>query len=141
MRLVDDDVPATSQMREFAERTHQVGIPDLARDYAPAAMQHAATPVRIEKWRVDGEIAYRVIGIAWGGNEPTDRLMISFNGREAPVDVCPPRETLNHWSLWVHRYDPRRRGEVLVTHRVDDDVPQVRLDGGWYDRTFEVDER
>lgn len=141
MRLVDDDAPATSQMIEFARRTHQNGVPELARDYRAAAMQHAATPVRVEKWRVDGQIAYRVVGVVWGGEASTDRLMISFNGREAPVDMCPPRQSQNHWSLWVHRYDPRRLGEVLVTHRVDEDVPQVRLDQGWYDRTFEVDER
>lgn len=140
LSLVDDDVEATSQMREFAERTHQTGVPTLARDYRPAAMQHAATPVRIEKWRIDGEIAYRVLGIKWGGEQATDKLMISFDGRERAVDVCPPRENLDHWALWVHRYNPRRTGEVLVTTRVDDAVPQVRLNQGWYDRTFVVDE-
>jgi hypothetical protein len=38
-------------MKEFAARTFQKGQPDLARDYAPAVMDHAATPVRVEKWQ------------------------------------------------------------------------------------------
>ena len=42
--LVDDDAPATSQMREFASRTHQDGVPALARDYKPATMDQAAMP-------------------------------------------------------------------------------------------------
>ena len=51
VRLVGPDEPATSQMREFAGRTHQTRRHDLARDYAPAEIQTAATPVRVEKRR------------------------------------------------------------------------------------------
>ncbi len=138
--MVDEDEPATGQMMEFASRTHQIGEPLMARDYRSANMEQAAMPVRVEKWRIDGQIAYRILGILWGGDGPTDRMMIAFDGDEAPVDVCPTNNT-DTWSLFVHRYDPVQTGEVLVTMRVDDPgVPQIRLDQGWYDRTFEVDE-
>ncbi len=141
IRLVDDSEPATSQMQEFASRTHQPGVPALARDFRRAAMQAAAMPVRVEKWRIDDRISYRVLGILWGGEDPTDKLMISFDGQESPVDICPPTKNVNQWSVWVHRFDPTSTGEVLVTHRVDDaSVDQIRLDMGWYDRTFTVDE-
>jgi DMSO/TMAO reductase YedYZ molybdopterin-dependent catalytic subunit len=45
--LVEDNVEATSQMQEFAGRTQQQGIPKLARNYAPAAIQKTALPVTI----------------------------------------------------------------------------------------------
>ena len=48
--LIDDAAPATSQMREFAQRTHQTGFPKLARDFQPATIDLAAMPVRVEKW-------------------------------------------------------------------------------------------
>ena len=49
----DDSEPATSQMIEFASRTHQVGPPSLARDYAPAVIELAAAPIRVEQWEVN----------------------------------------------------------------------------------------
>ena len=49
IRLVGPDEPATSQMVEFAARTHQSEPHKFARDYAPADIQTAATPVRVEK--------------------------------------------------------------------------------------------
>ena len=49
IRLVDASEPATSQMREFAGRTHQTAVHDLAAAYAPAAIQTAATAIRVEK--------------------------------------------------------------------------------------------
>ena len=49
IRLVGPDEPATTQMVEFAGRTHQTDPHKFARDYAPADIQTAATPVRVEK--------------------------------------------------------------------------------------------
>jgi len=51
--LVEDEAKPTSQMWEFANRTHQQGPPALARDYTPAVIDTAATPIRIERWSVD----------------------------------------------------------------------------------------
>ena len=65
--LVADAAPRTSQMAEYAGRTHQGGLPELARDYTPAVIDTAALPVRIERWMRDDKTFYRVIGIIWGG--------------------------------------------------------------------------
>ena len=105
---VDDDAPATSQMLEFAARTHQpfdsaavaaslragptdsaTATPSLkpesrgpgalkARDFVPATIDTAAMPVSVEKWRVNGRLEYRITGIIWGGSMPTNALSIRF---------------------------------------------------------------
>ena len=55
---VDGRAEPTSQMREYAARTHQHGMPELARNYQPATIDLAAMPVRVEKWRVGGKVQY-----------------------------------------------------------------------------------
>ena len=67
IRLVGADEPATSQMKEFAGRTHRSARHDVARDYAPADIHAAALPVRIEKRQTAAGIDYRIVGIVWGG--------------------------------------------------------------------------
>ena len=68
IELVPDEAPATSQMHEFAARTHQpfdrlkAGTEVVARDFVPAVIDTAAMPVRVEKWAIDGRLAYRVVG-------------------------------------------------------------------------------
>ena len=140
--LVDDTAPATSQMQEFASRTHQVGVPALAASYAPAKIQQAAMPVRIEKWNVSGALLYRIVGILWGGDAPTDRLQITFgDGEWHPVEVCPPHVQNATWTLWSHAWRPAQAGTFTISLRVDDpNVPQIRLDSGWYDRMVTIDE-
>lgn len=141
--LVDEGQPATAQMQEFASRTHQDGVPALARDYRPAALQVAAMPVRIEKWRLQGQIAYRVVGILWGGDAPTNALQIRFDKNDPwqPVEVCPPRTGTNTWTLWSHRWQPAAPGTYAIEHRIaDPGVPQQRLDSGWYVREVTIDE-
>ena len=142
IELVDDTAPATSQMQEFASRTHQVGVPALARDYAPANIEQAAMPVRIEKWLLNGAIAYRVVGIAWGGNQPTNAFEIRFgNGPWEPVSVCPPMTTNATWTLWSHRWQPAAAGTHPIVLRVaDPSVPQRRLDTQHYLREVAIDE-
>ena len=66
--LVGENIGATSQMREYAVRTHQQGIPRLVTEYEPPVIDQAAMPIRVEKWSVAGKIKYRVVGIAWGGS-------------------------------------------------------------------------
>jgi DMSO/TMAO reductase YedYZ molybdopterin-dependent catalytic subunit len=140
--LVDDAAPSTSQMREFAARTHQVGVPALAADYRPAKIQQAAMPVRIEKWNVSGALLYRVVGILWGGDAPTGRLQINFgDGEWHPVEVCPPHVQNATWTLWSFAWQPTQTGTFTISLRVDDpNVPQIRLDSGWYDRVVTIDE-
>ncbi len=58
---VADDEPATSQMMEFSARTHQNGVPRLARDYEPPVIDLAALPIRVEQWVVTRDGRERVV--------------------------------------------------------------------------------
>jgi DMSO/TMAO reductase YedYZ molybdopterin-dependent catalytic subunit len=137
IRLVGADEPATSQMKEFAGRTHQTARHDLARDYAPADIQAAALPVRIEKRQTPAGIDYRIVGIVWGGTKPIDQLAIRFDRTEPwrRFAICPPAATHAIWSLWEFPWQPERRGRHPILLRIpDESVLQRRLDSGYYMR-------
>src|SRR5579862_7991958 len=87
IEFVSNDAPATSQMQEYATRTMQTGVPELARDYQPAVMDLAAMPTRIEKWRIGGRIRYRVMGLQWGawGSSPAMQIRLGSNQGFVPV--------------------------------------------------------
>lgn len=142
VRLVDEDEPATSQMQEFAVRTHQAGIPALARDFLPASMDVAAMPTRIEKWELDGEIAYRVIGIVWGGEELAPAISVQFgDGAWQEVTYCPERASIDTWGLWWTTWMPTEVGEYAINCRADDpNVRTRRLDVQRYERVVIADE-
>jgi DMSO/TMAO reductase YedYZ molybdopterin-dependent catalytic subunit len=142
LRLVDENEPATSQMIEFAARTHQTGVPALARDYRPATLEHAAMPIRIEKWRRDSRVAYRVVGIAWGGSTPVQALAIRFGDAGwQRVPPCSKATTTRTWALWSHRWQPTAPGTYAIRLKVDDPLaPQRRLDSGYYVREVGIDE-
>jgi len=140
--FVDENFLATSQMQEFAARTHQQGIPKLARDYRPATIDQAAMPIRVEKWFVDGRIKYRVVGILWGGSRPVKALEIRFNPEEDYVRVADFSQTANDpWSFWSHVWTPKTAGPYMIRLRVaDPPVNTRRLDSGYYVRSVEVTE-
>jgi len=156
---VDDDAPATSQMLEFAARTHQPFDPAAvaaslraeahgsgvlkARDFVPATIDTAAMPVRVEKWRVNGRLEYRITGIIWGGSTPTNALSIRFksSGPWTRVEHCPlPASTLT-WSLWTYTWRPEAPGRYEIVLRVDDSsIRTRRLDLFFYVREITIDE-
>lgn len=139
---VDDTAAATEQMKEYASRTGNDGIPELARDYTPGEMDLAAMPVRIEKWLAAGEIFYRVIGIVWGGKRSVDRLEIRF-GEGAPWVFVEDFEhrSVETWNLWSHTWRPAGAGSYTIRTRVPDtSVPTRRIDHGYYDRTVTITE-
>ncbi len=141
--FADENAPATSQMQEFASRTHQQGVPKLARDYRPATIDQAAMPIRVEKWVVGGRIKYRIVGILWGGSRPVERLEIRFNPEEDYVQVDDFSQTTNDpWSFWSHAWTPKTVGTYMIRLRVTDPivVTKRRLDSGYYVRTVEVKE-
>jgi DMSO/TMAO reductase YedYZ molybdopterin-dependent catalytic subunit len=140
--LVDDSVEATSQMREYAGRTHQQGIPKLARDYQPACIDQSAMPIRVEKWLVEGKIEYRVVGILWGGSRPVNVLEIRFNPEEDYVRVDNFKQAVNDpWSFWTHTWTPKAPGTYMIRLRVKDPaVKTKRLDSGYYVRSVEIAE-
>jgi DMSO/TMAO reductase YedYZ molybdopterin-dependent catalytic subunit len=140
--FVDENAPATSQMQEFAARTHQQGVPKLARDYRAASIDQAAMPIRVEKWLLHGRIKYCVVGILWGGSRPVKTLEIRFNPEEdyVRVDNCSPT-TNDPWTFWSHAWTPKVPGTYMIRLRVADPVVETkRLDSGYYVRSVEVTE-
>jgi DMSO/TMAO reductase YedYZ molybdopterin-dependent catalytic subunit len=143
IELVDRDRPSTSQMREYAARTHQNRLPELARDYEPAIMDAAAMPVRIEKWARNGRTSYRVVGILWGGSKPTNALSIRFKSGTpwTPVDDCPLPASTTSWTIWSHWWQPTDPGRHDIVLKITD--PQIRtrrLDIFFYARAVQVEQ-
>jgi hypothetical protein len=140
--FVREDAEATSQMQEYAARTLQKGVPQLAGDYMPAVMEQAAMPVRVEKWSVADRIAYRIVGIAWGGSVPVKTLQIRFNPEEEYVPVDHFSQTQNDpWTVWTHAWFPKEPGTYTIRLAVKEPVVQARkLDSGYYARTVEITE-
>jgi len=140
--LVDDEAPATDQMREYAGRTHQDPAgPRLAKDFQPATMDPAAVPVLVEKRSAaDGAIFYRIVGILWGGRAPVHALRIRFN----PDQSGAPVEDMGSgaggtWTLWSHTFRPRAPGRYRIELSVQDPgVRTRRLDTGFYAREIEI---
>jgi len=140
--LVDDAVEATSQMHEFAARTHQQGVPKLVKNYNAATIDQAAMPIRVEKWLVNRKLKYRVVGILWGGSRPVKGLEIRFNPQGDYVRVDKFSQTTNDpWSFWSHAWEPKTPGAYLIRLRVTDPIVETkRLDSGHYVRSVEVTE-
>jgi DMSO/TMAO reductase YedYZ molybdopterin-dependent catalytic subunit len=140
--FVNDEVEATSQMQEFAQRTHQQGMPRLAREFEPARIDPAAMPVRVEKWQVGGKTKYRVTGISWGGPERAKSLAIQFNPDENFVQVDRLLSSnADSWQFWTHAWAPAHPGTYVIRLRVTE--PQVRtrrLDMGFYARAVQIEE-
>ena len=140
--FVDDTVETTSQMKEYAARTHQNGLPELARDFQPATVDPAAMPIRVEKWLVEKTIKYRIVGIAWGGTTPVKTLMIRFNPEEDYVPVGNFAQTKNDpWTLFTHAWSPKEPATYSIRFAVKDpSVRTRRLDSGYYVRSVEISE-
>jgi DMSO/TMAO reductase YedYZ molybdopterin-dependent catalytic subunit len=142
--LLGENSATTSQMREFASRTMQQGVPEFVRDYRPAVIEQAAMPIRIEKWLVSGKIKYRVDGIAWGGSRPVSGLEIRFssgpNSSEDFVSVDDFAQSSNDpWSFWTHAWTPVKPGLYFIQLRVKDRTIRARrLDAGYYVRSVEI---
>jgi DMSO/TMAO reductase YedYZ molybdopterin-dependent catalytic subunit len=140
--VVGDDEPPTLQMREFAVRTHQRGMPSLAREFQPARIDLAATPVRVEQWVAGDEVRYRVIGIAWGGDRTVRPLTIRFRHDQpfVPVDDCPPASSSTTWNLWSHVWRPTAPGRYqIVLGTADPALPAKRLSMYHYTREVDID--
>jgi DMSO/TMAO reductase YedYZ molybdopterin-dependent catalytic subunit len=140
---VDATAATTVQMAEFSLRTHQGGIPALARDYAPPEIDLAATPIRVERRRLHGRLEYRVVGIVWGGERRVDRLAIRFTAGETPrpFAICPPPHSHRTWSLWDYRWRPMAPGVYnIALSSPDPAIRTRRLDVSYYVRRVVIDE-
>lgn len=142
IEFVSDDAPATSQMQEYASRTMQTGVPDLARDYQPAVMDLAAMPTRVEKWRIGGRIRYHVMGLQWGGSEASPAMEIrlgSNQGFEPVRNISSPPG--RNWSFWSYEWSPPKTGTFAIRLRPSAlSVAARRLNSGYYDRTVDIAE-
>ena len=137
---VNDLAPATTQMKEYASRTGNDGIPELAGEYVRGEMDLAAMPVRVEKWSEGGQPYYRVVGIAWGGKRTVSRLEIRFNvdAPWVPIDDFEHR-SVTTWNIWSHTWRPPEAGSYTIRLRFPDStVPTRRIDRGYYDRTVTI---
>ena len=140
--VVPNDAPATAQMKEFATRTGQRSIPELARDYDPPAIDLAAMPIRVEQWLLNEGIVYRVIGIRWGGRAKRVALTIRFKHSEpyVLVDDCPEATATTTWTLWSHAWRPAATGRYEIVLGVQDrSVRTRRLDDYYYTREVDID--
>ena len=149
-------------MREFAGRTHQDGIPELAAEFVAPEIDAAAMPVRAELWRTDSGPELRLVGVVWGGRAPVACLSIQCqrshqsqqsqqshpshptdgDGGWEPVDRIERFDRAadaSGWRLWFHRFRAPRPGPVAIRLRVDDPgVRNRRLDEGHYTRVVDV---
>jgi DMSO/TMAO reductase YedYZ molybdopterin-dependent catalytic subunit len=135
--FVGDDEPATSQMVEFASRTHQDGTPALAKDYLPAIIEPCAVATRFERWDVGGQPAFRVVGLLWGGPDVVADLRIALNGVSfGPVEIgAGDVQTWRAWSSRLFWATEVESGEVEIAMSVHDEgVSARRLAWGWYRR-------
>ncbi|MFQ5994411.1 MAG: molybdopterin-dependent oxidoreductase [Acidiferrobacterales bacterium] len=139
--IADDTAPATGHMKEYAGRTHQDGISQLAKDFEPATVDLAAMPVRVEAWRVDDSLLYRIVGIMWGGEQTTRALVIRFNPDTPYVPVRDYDHQSNAtWTVWSYIWRPQKPGRYEIRLQVDDpSIRTRRLDAGHYTRIVEVE--
>ena len=143
IQLVKDDLAATQQMREFALRTHQGRVPELAAEYRPAFVERSAVPIRVEKWRHEGVRRYRIVGLDWGGDRARGRLQIRFRPGTPWENVSEPAEKLasQSWKLWEHDWRPTQPGPYLLQLRVEDaTLATNRFDASHFVRAVRVEE-
>ncbi|PYP88245.1 MAG: hypothetical protein DMG65_15380 [Candidatus Angelobacter sp. Gp1-AA117] len=140
--LVEDSAAATSHMREFAARTHQAGVPRLAREYESAVIDPAAMPVRLEKWMAGDKISYCVLGILWGASRPVGGLEIQFNPHQPFVAVDGfAQDKEDGWNFWTHAWTPSNPGRYTIRLRLKNRMIRTRrLDSGHYRRTVVIHE-
>jgi DMSO/TMAO reductase YedYZ molybdopterin-dependent catalytic subunit len=142
IRLVDENAEATSQMQEYAGRTHQNGVPRLAADYQPATIDVVAMPIRIEKWYVNGAIKYKIVGLHWGGTEVIRELGIQFNPQEDFEIVADIQNKIGtSWGFWYYLWSPKTTGTYVIRMKVVNPAVRTRrLDMGYYTRTVKITE-
>lgn len=143
IELVKADALVTSQMAEFASRTHQGGRPMEVTEYQAPVIDVAATPIRVERWRIGRRLEHRIVGLVWGGSAPVETLQIRCGAREPWRDVhlCAPANGHRAWSLWSARWMPDGPGTYNISLRTQDPgVRTRRLDVFFYARRVRIDE-
>jgi len=141
IRFVDDTQPATSQMIEYADRTHQTAIHSLAKDYRDPVVEHSAVPVRVEQHMADGQVFYRIVGVMWGGSQVTDKLVVRCDPIDPyqPVRFDPKPLTTNTWALWSYDWRPTKTGSYTIELKFDDPtLTAKRTASGYFNRQVQI---
>lgn len=136
IRFVGEDEPPTSQMQEYAGRTHQKGNIQVVRNFSPAEVDLTAMPIRVERWRGSGTTKYRITGLQWGQGQPSRKLKIRDNPDRPFKHVDNYLAGNAGWSLWSHQWKPEKEGKYTFQLMVDDPTVRTRrLDLGYYNRS------
>ncbi len=146
----NQELEATAQMKEFADRTNQIGVPALYKDYLPATIDLAATPIKVEIWQRKGEEKwYRIIGLVWGGKNLSELdLRITIKKRFSltkKIEIQSQRVELanemNHlsWQLWSYWWQPSEEGQFIIDLLpFDQTISSRRLKKHHYRRVVDV---
>lgn len=142
-----DKTSTEDQMREFSDRTGQVGIPEKLKDHKPPVVELSAVPVTFEKWKAkSGKIRYKITGIIWGGiHEASPEFSLVLRKASSSKKIVlkekvilGPRnpKSFQHWEYWV---DMPLNGRYFVDIEcTDDSVAATRLDNHHYRRILKV---
>jgi hypothetical protein len=142
-----DNTSTEDQMREFSDRTGQVGIPKKFKNHKPPVVELSAVPVTFEKWKSkSGNTRYKVTGIIWGGiHEKNPEFNIVLRKASSSkkivlrdkVTVGPRNsKSFQHFEYWI---DEPINGRYLVDIEcTDGDVAATRLDNHHYRRVLKV---
>lgn len=112
-------------------------------EYQAPVIDVAATPIRVERWRIGRRLEHRIVGLVWGGSAPVKTLQIRCGVREPwrDVQLCAPANGHRAWSLWSARWLPDGPGTYNISLRTQDPgVRTRRLDMFFYARRVRIDE-
>ena len=145
IRLVGPDEPATTQMVEFANRTHQSGAaqararlhagryPDRRHAGARRKAQGPERPRLPHRRHSCGAAPSRSIG--W-------RFASARISPFTPFAICPAPKTHAMWSLWEYRWKPTAPGTYDIALEVagSSQCLSAGSTSGYYMRQVKIDE-
>ena len=141
LKFIGGEEIATSQMQEFAARTHQLKVHRLAIDYLPAEIDLAAMPVRVEQWKKENNTTLRIIGIKWGIGQEKEPVELHIQPIGQVHRIEDNLAANAGWTLWQFDWEPPGPGQFeLQLRAVDKKVRTRRLDNGYYSRSIVVSE-
>jgi hypothetical protein len=148
-----DKTKTEQQMKEFSDRTNQIGIPSLYKDHRSPVIDLSSTPVKFEKWydNTAKKYVYRLIGLTWGGVEhinPKLKIVITttIDSVKNPAKVVleeviqvGDRKNPLTFSHWIHWWTPPGSGYYHIhILPVEEKIVARRLRSHYYQRMIKV---
>jgi hypothetical protein len=142
-----EETKTEEQMREFSDRTGQVGTPKLLKNHTPPVVNLSALPVTVEKWKSENnKVRYKLMGIIWGGiheENPEFNIILRSSGISQRIIlkekvITGPRNPMSfqHWEYWI---DKPLKGRYLIDLEcTDQSIATTRLDNHHYRRVLKV---